>query len=215
MRSLSLSLLLLSSLFVLASVIDAHVPLCSYMCDDPVCPAICEPICEAPRCSIFSNMTLALDVEPPECETICRSGANDACNLGEGCPVCETRCKRPFCGTGVAWCQIECEAPICMCQCRKPVCPVPKCELQCQLHPCDNGASTLEQATLAVQPQQPTTSTATITSSSSSIVAAITTHTEKKRKHKKHHRNSSSATRNILSVFFSALLTIIIIAATQ
>ena len=30
---------------------DCH-PECRWQCDDPVCPAVCHPVCERPKCQI-------------------------------------------------------------------------------------------------------------------------------------------------------------------
>ncbi len=52
---------LLASTYVLASTDfmaaaaevegDCH-PECRWQCDDPVCPAVCHPVCERPKCQI-------------------------------------------------------------------------------------------------------------------------------------------------------------------
>lgn len=120
-------LLLIIPSFAFAS---ACHPECHYACDDPVCLAICETVCEAPACEF--NQTCGYS---PSCSVQCPL---DMCE-SESCPVCETVCAPPpseTCG------QILCEATSCSWKCRKPFnCPKPLCELQCEQPACAYSAS--------------------------------------------------------------------------
>ena len=46
-------------------------PQCSWKCDDPHCPAICDPVCE-----------------PPRCHTSCAEPKN---------AICDVKCEKPLC----------------------------------------------------------------------------------------------------------------------
>ena len=46
-------------------------PQCSWKCDDPHCPAICDPVCE-----------------PPKCHTSCAEPKN---------AICDVKCEKPQC----------------------------------------------------------------------------------------------------------------------
>jgi len=37
---------------------DCH-PECRWQCDDPVCPAVCHPVCERPKCQIHCEEVTA------------------------------------------------------------------------------------------------------------------------------------------------------------
>ena len=47
-------------------------PQCSWKCDDPHCPAICDPVCEPPKCHTScaepKNAICDVKCEKPECE---------------------------------------------------------------------------------------------------------------------------------------------------
>jgi len=123
-------LLIILSLFGLT--VGACHPECRYACDDPVCPAICEPICEQPLC-IF-NETCSYS---PQCSVVCPA---DMCE-SDACPACETHCNpSPIeeCGSPL------CEATNCYWKCRKPTeaeCPKPRCELSCEQPACEYTGS--------------------------------------------------------------------------
>ena len=68
-------------------------PQCSWKCDDPHCPAICDPVCEPPKCHTScaepKNAICDVKCEKPECEIKCPDKACEA----EDCPKCVTICK--------------------------------------------------------------------------------------------------------------------------
>lgn len=111
-------------------------PQCSWKCDDPHCPAICDPVCEPPKCHTACqephNAICDVKCEKPECEIKC---PDKGCE-GLDCPKCVTVCKQPHCVTHCQapkpQCEAVCEEPKCDWKCRKPECPKPKCELVCE-----------------------------------------------------------------------------------
>lgn len=118
----------MSILFLLLFSFVLSTPQCSWMCDDPVCPAICEPLCEETACQLFPQGYAQF--ARPDCETRCNTTGADP---SQECPRCETVCKAPRCSPH---CQIQCGPPRCAWQCRKPECPHPRCELQCEMAAC-------------------------------------------------------------------------------
>lgn len=115
------------------------IPECRWACDDPVCHAVCIPVCEPVKCQVFRNdelNTLIEDVDA-DCEIIC----DDSGDPSESCPLCETRCQKPVCPEFES-CQVMCEGIKCAHQCDKPTnCQSPRCELVCERPACE---STLE-----------------------------------------------------------------------
>ena len=115
-------------------------PKCSWKCDDPHCPAICDPVCEPPKCHTScaepKNAICDVKCEKPECEIKC---PDKGCE-GIDCPKCVTVCKQPHCVTHCQApkpeCEAVCEEPKCDWKCRKPECPKPKCELVCESPNC-------------------------------------------------------------------------------
>merc|ERR1711957_1003196 len=79
-------------------------PQCTWKCDDPHCPAICDPVCEPPKChtSCAEPKNAICDVkrEKPEGEIKC---PDKGCEMFD-CPKCVTVCKQPHCVT-------HCQAP--------------------------------------------------------------------------------------------------------
>lgn len=131
-------------------------PQCSWKCDDPHCPAICDPVCEQPKCHTScaepKNALCDVKCEKPECEIKC---PDKGCEMND-CPKCVTVCKQPHCVTHCQApkpeCEAVCEEPKCDWKCHKPTCPKPKCELICEnpncvpkveCCPCAMGASRL------------------------------------------------------------------------
>ena len=111
-------------------------PQCSWKCDDPHCPAICDPVCEPPKCHTScaepKNAICDVKCEKPECEIKCPDKGYEALD----CPKCVTVCKQPHCVTHCQApkpeCEPVCEEPKCDWKCHKPQCPKPKCELVCE-----------------------------------------------------------------------------------
>lgn len=123
-------------LVLLAFVLGARAdPACAWLCDSPVCEAVCTPVCTAPRCSYTCQPNNATFCYQPACWNDC---SNAVFNATE-CPACETRCSQLQCtpSTPPSTCQIECEALSCYWECRKPTnCPQPTCQLQCENYSC-------------------------------------------------------------------------------
>ncbi len=119
-------------LLLLLTVAIAQTPNCTWQCDDPVCPAMCRPICLPPACA-YTNCSFGSAT--PACRVTCEE---DGGNAVDACPVCETQCNPP-----PAPCVIQCEMTQCSWECNKPMfCPKPTCELQCELPAClPSGAS--------------------------------------------------------------------------
>lgn len=113
-------------------------PLCYYECSNPVCPAVCEPICSAPNCQICVNNTNSSDCSPwsSHCYVNCPI---DQCESDE-CPACEVMCPVPQCPPG-KHCYVQCTELHCTWKCMKPNCPYPVCVLQCEAPSCPFSAS--------------------------------------------------------------------------
>jgi len=123
---------------------DCH-PECRWQCDDPVCPAVCHPVCERPKCQIHCEETecakCKIHCDKPQCNVRC---PKDLCEKKD-CPKCETVCSPANCRTQCeapnAVCTPMCEATKCDWKCKKPItCPKPKCELVCERPACDTRA---------------------------------------------------------------------------
>lgn len=108
-------------------------PVCSWICDNPICDAIVEPVCELPNCTVIcqgeqnpSNcLQRSCHIECPE----------DSCSL-DSCPMCETICMSPICPESYN-CVAMCEPTSCSWSVHKPrVCPRPQCELVCEQPAC-------------------------------------------------------------------------------
>jgi len=140
---MKLSLLILviaSAAAVIAS--DKCHPECRWQCDDPICPAVCHPVCARPKCEMQCQEAACaqctVHCEQPECSVRC---PKDMCEK-EDCPKCETVCAPAECRTTCiapeANCAPLCEETQCNWACAKPsTCPRPKCELQCEKPKCD------------------------------------------------------------------------------
>ncbi len=111
-------------LLVLAS---AQTPLCGWQCDDPVCHAVCWPMCSPPACEFIG---CSAGSAKPNCRVNCNTTVINAVDM---CPLCETHCDPP-----PAPCTIQCEIPQCGWVCDKPMynCPKPTCQLQCEQPAC-------------------------------------------------------------------------------
>lgn len=129
---------LLLLLALKCSPTNACHPQCTWQCDDPACPAICEANCTDTcptsscdnagcTCESFSeaklnNCTPPLESACPTCEAI-QSGINCQKNNGQECS-----------------CNISCELTSCTWDCQTPSnCPKPKCELQCEEPTCQKS----------------------------------------------------------------------------
>jgi len=119
---------------------DCH-PECRWQCDDPVCPAVCHPVCERPKCQIHCEETecakCKIHCDKPQCNVRC---PKDLCEKKD-CPKCETVCSPANCRTQCeapnAVCTPMCEDTKCDWKCKKPtLCPRPKCELVCEKPAC-------------------------------------------------------------------------------
>lgn len=122
-------------LLILIVSLCAAQPQCRYMCDDPVCPAVCAPLCERPVCQVCHSDTGVQICLPTDA---CRVQCPSAIYYNNSCPQCETVCPGTLCNSPD--CQVFCEAPACSWQCRKPKCPYPQCQLQCEEPVCPSAA---------------------------------------------------------------------------
>jgi hypothetical protein len=106
---------------------------CTYECDDPVCPATCEPLCKPYNCSFICPHGRVCD-EKPDCEVSCN---NTGADPSSECPLCEVQCDTeppqscPHCSVLCA--EIECGWG----ECAKPFCTPPLCQLQCPRPACE------------------------------------------------------------------------------
>ena len=156
-RTSLITLTLLQLLSLIISTSTTCHPQCSWKCDDPHCPAICDPVCEPPKCHTScaepKNAICDVKCEKPECEIKCP----DRGCAGLDCPKCVTVCKQPHCVTHCQApkpeCEPVCEEPKCDWKCHKPQCPKPKCELVCEnpnctpkveCCPCENGMRSIQ-----------------------------------------------------------------------
>ncbi len=112
---------------------------CTYMCDDPVCSAICTPKCLSPNCTVSGCPPSQCD--PPTCFTQCAPLGNQS--ITDTCPMCETVCFPLRCSPASSSCVVLCEAPACGWNCRKPTkeeCPI-NCEINCERPACEFSGS--------------------------------------------------------------------------
>lgn len=130
--------LYLISAFCFSISIACH-PECSYMCDDPVCPAECYAKGYAPKCSLSCNNSY-IPIQG-QCNYKCTTVVNstNSCET-DSCPMAEIICTNLFCTNlphGIL-CNILCEAPTAGWVCNKPKnCRKPICELQCEKPACE------------------------------------------------------------------------------
>jgi len=116
-------------------------PQCKWLCDDPVCPAKCHPVCARPKCQMDCQQSecakCEVHCEEPVCSVRC---PKQMCEL-EGCPECETVCRPAVCRTTCTApepnCSPLCEKTKCAWKCKTPtLCPKPKCQLTCEQPGC-------------------------------------------------------------------------------
>jgi len=129
-------LLLLLPLLLAAGALGAH-PECRWACDDPVCPAACQPVCAPPSCHVLCPGAAPSDPAPPECgapqcEVRCPPDQAEADN----CPACETVCA-PL--PDACACAIACAPTACQWRCAAPqlTCRRPLCQLVCERPACE------------------------------------------------------------------------------
>ena len=118
---------------------DSHCfPNCHWVCNEPSCPAKCEPHCLKPKCEHMcrplGDPQCNIRCERPECEVRC---VKKKCANGR-CPRCENVCLPAKCQTVCEpprpECKPQCTRPSCTWLCKKPLsCPKPKCMLKCEL----------------------------------------------------------------------------------
>ena len=125
---------------VAATEVACH-PQCKWLCDDPVCPAKCHPVCARPKCQMDCKQSecakCEVHCEEPVCSVRC---PKQMCEL-EGCPSCETVCRPAVCRTTCTApepnCSPLCEKTKCAWKCKTPtLCPKPKCQLTCEQPGC-------------------------------------------------------------------------------
>jgi hypothetical protein len=125
-------------LLVLFSLTFAQTPNCTWQCDDPVCPAICQPVCSPPACTFIG---CSVGSARPTCWTTCDTPYNAI----DTCPLCSTHCNPPPLS-----CTIECEEVQCGWVCDKPIyCHQPQCQLQCEQPTCQYSLGSLLSATFS------------------------------------------------------------------
>lgn len=107
-------------------------PQCSWLADDPITDAVCQPRCKPPVCAWMlhggvPDIAGVCGSDAPTCFVSCPA---DQCE-GEEAPQCETRCQpHPV----HASCEIECQAMDCKWDCAKPLnAPIPTFELNCEV----------------------------------------------------------------------------------
>jgi len=104
-------------------------PCGNWTCTDPVCPVLCEPVCNSrTACVCFNNISNAS--YPHSCQQRCPP---DQCE-SDSCPACETLCPNR-CDAGYV---ALCEPTDCEWRCRlDPTCPQPDCQQQDPSAHCD------------------------------------------------------------------------------
>jgi len=121
--------------FLFVAVAQTCHPECRYVCDDPVCKAVCFPVLTHPiKCQLFPKYYN--EHYTTNCSHTC---VEDVCEA-DSCPMCEVRCTPPKCAPN---CQIECEQIQTAWYCVKPEakdCDPPRCELQCERPTCEAPA---------------------------------------------------------------------------
>jgi len=154
-------------------------PDCTWNCDQPSCPAVCEPQCEKPQCELrcekLASTQCDIRCEKPKCEVRC---SRSNCQSG-GCPICENVCLPARCQTvctpSTPSCKPTCSAPKCTWLCHKPSnCPKPKCSLGCS-----NQASPVAPSSCSGQSRQKCCSCKNVGSmhSAMEIASAVHRHT--------------------------------------
>ena len=130
-------------------------PQCSWVADNPMKNAVCEPYCRPPVCAWKFNgsedSTALCGATPPTCSIRC---PKDECE-DETAPHCETLCQ-PHATEAV--CSPLCEEPRCAWACTKPTdMPIPRFELVCE-KPAADIHDLLDQGLYTVRPmaKQPT-----------------------------------------------------------
>ena len=116
-------------LIIFVALVSAGItPECRWQCDDPICHAICRPVCQPPQCQ---SSCLG---STPDCWTSC-IGTDGDISVADSCPYCSTKCN-PL---SVPGCQITCGPPQCTWTCSKPLdgCRQPSCQLVCERPTCE------------------------------------------------------------------------------
>lgn len=132
-------LLCLVLLFFITTVTHAAHPECTYLCDSPVCSAVCEVQCQPPQCEVVCDVggveAGAALCATPMCVTQCLT---DDVSESDSCPVCQMLCEHPSCLPQAGLCETRCQPPSCGWHCSKPTnCPAPTCQLQCERPACE------------------------------------------------------------------------------
>jgi len=131
---------ILTLMVAVAFAAQCH-PQCKWLCDDPVCPAKCHPVCARPKCQMDCKQSecakCEVHCEEPVCSVRC---PKQMCEL-DGCPQCETVCRPAVCRTTCTApepnCSPLCEKTKCAWKCKTPtLCPKPKCQLTCEQPGC-------------------------------------------------------------------------------
>ena len=117
-------------------------PTCRYLSDDPVCHAVCAPVCAPAQCEVCQLTDNSTPVNCLDASQYCRVQCPSPGAAIDECPQCETQCE-PLCGSSDN-CIIVCEAPDCGWRCQKPRnCPKPICELQCEAPACEASGTSV------------------------------------------------------------------------
>lgn len=109
-------------------------PICQWQCNIPVCPAICDTVCE-------ENLCQETACDDPDCQ--CSSfGSLETLNcssLANDCPICELGRTGIDCLNSQnqsCTCVVRCQTKACNLVCHQPNCPQPQCELVCEDSSC-------------------------------------------------------------------------------
>jgi len=118
------------------SFVIARSPQCSYLCDDPMCDAVCQiKIKSQPKCVIIYPSNGVVSKILPTCSVRCTEIDNET-DISHSCPMCETICENPVCSPN---CHVLCEPIVASYYCKKPLdCPKPRCELLCERPACES-----------------------------------------------------------------------------
>lgn len=105
-------------------------PECRWLCDNPVCPAICTTTCGETICQ-----DATCEKDDCECPSFGDLQTFSCMPLENDCPFCKVGRPGIDCQDGngqQCMCTARCETKDCTVECEKPACPTPKCELVCQ-----------------------------------------------------------------------------------
>ena len=117
----------------------------TWACDNPQCPMICRPRCDALNCTATCDMGFDCTTTP-SCAVDCPNYDNGQ-PVSMDCPMCNAVCQPLGCTN----CITTCEPVNCEWECFLPQsCPYPVCELVAASPACKAWATTLQVSSYAL-----------------------------------------------------------------